>query len=113
MSEVLVDPEYLLSHGFNLSSQAACELCEAPWANADDLYFIEKEHHRQMFVVILAKEIPECNCGDDNGYTRQTWVQVDAGCGFVLIPDNVIDLTVERFEALYFGIRGKRPKVSV
>jgi hypothetical protein len=99
-----VDEEYLLSHGFErYNEEQSGEICDMPFMNEEDMHFREKEFDRNMFVLILSEGIPM-----DHGI----WVQYNAGCGFVRIPELWSGLPVKFFESIYYGIRGCYPKVT-
>lgn len=106
-----VTPEYLLSHGFmQYKSVEEGDVWEIPFQNEDDLHFREIEFDRRMFVVIFSK-----NYDDEkypNHYHHSIYVQEDAGCGFVCIPEAWWELPIEYFEAIYYGIRGEKPKFN-
>lgn len=101
-----VTPEYLLSHGFEkYDENDQYDIHECPFINNDHLHFREKEFDRNMFVVIFSQDME-----DKNHMHHQIYVQEDAGCGFTCIPERWWDLPIEYFEAIYFGIRGDKPK---
>jgi hypothetical protein len=110
--ETLVTKEYLLSHGFKQYYDWTDDLpCEVPkvfddYAN-NAVGYIEKEFHRQMFVVNISNDPI-----DDVSTFVSVYVQEDAGCGFVQIPFPWSELSVEFFESVYYGIRGEKPKLS-
>lgn len=109
MNQQNITPEYLLSHGFfqyNTSEEGDC--CDVPFIEGY-LHFREIEFSRQLFVVLLSQR------DDDDisqGYDDTVYVQVDAGCGFVEIPFPWVDLPIEYFEAVYYGIHGEKPKFN-
>jgi hypothetical protein len=103
-----VTPSYLLSHGFvQYKSADEVGIHEIPFYSTDDLYFVESNFDRRMFVVSFS---PSYN--DDDHWHHSIYVQEDAGCGFVCIPEAWWDLPVEYFEAIYYGIRGEKPKFT-
>lgn len=109
MSKQNVTPEYLLSHGFvqyNTSEEGDC--CDIPFIEGY-LHFRQIEFSRQLFVVLLSQR-------DDNdisqGYDDTVYVQIDAGCGFIEMPFPWVDLPIEYFESVYYGIQGEKPKFN-
>lgn len=103
-----VTPSYLLEHGFvQYKSVEEGWVHEIPFQNEDDLHFKEASHDRRMFVVIFSPSYEH-----DGHWHHSIYVQVDAGCGFVCIPEPWWDLPVEYFEAIYYGIRGEKPKFN-
>lgn len=103
-----VTPTYLLSHGFvQYKSIDEGEIYDIPFQNEDDLHFREIEFDRRMFVVIFSKDY-----NDETHWHHSIYVQEDAGCGFVCIPEAWWELPIEYFEAIYYGIRGEKPKYT-
>lgn len=106
MSETkYVTPEYLLSHGFVQYKDGYHKDVpfDAPFYDEHAFHFMEKQFHRQMFVVILWPD------DDETGeYDHVIYVQHDAGCGFVQIPEAWAQLPIEYLEAIYYGIRGEK-----
>ncbi len=105
-----VTPEYLLAHGFvELEPGKTLDLVDVPFRSEDpdhfDRLFFEADMNRNMFIVILTE-----NFESENGFDHQIFVQDDAGCGFVQIPERWVSLEVEHLEAIYFGINGTKPK---
>lgn len=98
-----VTPEYLLSHGFfQYYSPEETGIFETPFENKEDLHFMEKDKNRNMFVVIFSERL-----SDDEGYDHQIYIQDDAGCGFIPIPERWWDLPIKYFEALHYAITGE------
>lgn len=101
-----VTPEYLLSHGFEMYDEdSQFEINQLPFNNKEQLHFRESEFDRNMFVVILSPSQEHSDHMD-----HEIYVQEDAGCGFTPIPERWWDLAIEYFEAIYYGIRGCKPK---
>lgn len=103
-----VTAEYLLSHGFRqYTSKEDGGVFEIPFYNDGGSYFREIKFDRNMFVVELTPRVlinPE-----EEGFSHSIYVQEDAGCGFVCIPEMWWDLPIEHFESIYYGIRGNKP----
>lgn len=105
--EVLVDADYLLSHGFiefnretyntDILELWPLDMPGLFWQKGER-YFVEKQIDRQQFFVIIY---------DDESLT--VYVQEDVGCGFIEIPFPWSELPVIYFEAVYYGIRGNKP----
>lgn len=106
-----ITEEYLLTHGFiKYQSVEDGDVYEIPFDNnSDTLHYKEASHHRQMFVVVFSYY----NGDPKDGYSKQVYVQDDAGCGFIRIPFPWWDLPVEHFESVYYGIRGYKPKSTL
>lgn len=106
----LVTPNYLLNHGFMpYNSEKDEKGYEYPFEdNEGNMHFREIEFSRQLFVVIFCFH----NFDPSQGYNRDVYVQDDVGCGFVQIPFPWWELTIEYFEAVYYGIRGHKPKFN-
>lgn len=106
MSDLLT-PAYLFAHGFTgvCPGDEVTELVGFPFFDPEwSLCFAEKDN-RRLFVVTMNK----CDNGDLNEH--QVYVQEDAGCGFVTLPDDGFgDVTVEQFECMYYGIKREKPK---
>ena len=106
--EEYVTMEYLLSHGFvQYKSAEEGDVCDIPFQSEDDFHFREIEFARQMFVIIFSPSFEH-----EGHYHHSIYVQEDAGCGFVCIPEQWWDLPIEYFEAIYYGIRGEKPKFT-
>jgi hypothetical protein len=104
MPNKYITPEYLLSHGFiQYNSFDESDIFDAPFFGQDALHFREKEFDRNIFIVVLWSD------GNASGYDHSIYVQEDAGCGFTQIPERWAGLPIEYFEAIYYGIRGKKP----
>jgi hypothetical protein len=102
-----ITPEYLLSHGFvQYNSIAEGDVYEIPFYDEHAMHFREVEFNRQMFVVVLW---PSDGILSATEYDHSIYVQEDAGCGFVQIPEAWCELPVDYFEAIYYGIRGDKP----
>lgn len=103
-----IGPEWLLSHGFiQYFSEHDTGIHEIPFYNKEDLHFVEKSFDRNMFVVILSPS------HEHEGHLHhEIYVQEDAGCGFTSIPERWWFLPIEYFEAIYYGIRGEKPKLT-
>lgn len=104
-----VTKQYLESVGFvqyNSPNDPRYEMSyKIPFYNEDDIHMMEKQFHRNLFVVILT---PHNDYeGIDESYL--VYVQEDAGCGFVNIPYRWSELHIEHFEALYISIMGHKP----
>lgn len=103
--EQTINEQYLLDHGFFQYDHiviARLPIGVPQMLQPGTKHFIEKDIHRQMFVVVIDYY---------GGQSDQTvYVQQDVGCGFVEIPFPWSDLSVEFFEAVYYGIRGHKPK---
>lgn len=103
MNEQILTSEYLLSHGFvQYNSPEEGDCCDIPFIEGY-LHFREIEFHRQMFVALIDPEETS---------DIMVHVQDDAGCGFVEIPFPWVELPIEYFEAVYYGIRGEKPKFN-
>lgn len=100
----LITPEYLLERGFvEYHTQEESGIWEAPFYE-DYRHFIEADHNRNMFVVLMQEP-------DKNGVRDHLiYVQENAGCGFVRIPERWYGMPKQYFEAIYFGIQGCKPK---
>jgi hypothetical protein len=72
----------------------------------NDLVYLQKKFHRQMFCVVLSDIVTLS--ASIVAYSVHVWVQVNAGCGFVQIPDGFEDMTIKRFERLYRAIRDEK-----
>lgn len=102
MGQQLVTPEYLLEHGFvQYKTTDETYVFDIPFYNKNDMHFMERDFNRNLFVVIL---IPYA----EGGYDYIVFVQKDAGCGFIKMPLRYVELHAEHFEALYYGIHGKK-----
>jgi len=107
--EEYVTPEYLLSHGFvQYKSIKEGDIWEIPFGETDALYFREINFDRNIFVVSFSPY----NGDPKEGYGCSVYVQEDAGCGFVCIPERWRELPIEYFESIYYGIRGEKPKFN-
>ena len=105
-----VTPSYLLSHGFiQYNSVEEGYYHDIPFIEGD-LHFKEIESDRRLFVVTFSKNYDEDKYPDH--WHHSIYVQEDAGCGFVCIPEAWWELPVEYFEAIYYGIRGEKPKFT-
>ena len=106
--EEYVTPEYLLSHGFyQYKSEEEGGLWEIPWEREESSYhFREIKSDRRICVVTFHPRL------DHEGYHYSVYFQDDAGCGFIQIPFYWWDLPIEYFEAVYYGIRGEKPKFT-
>jgi hypothetical protein len=100
---IYVTPEWLLNHGFvQYKSPEETEIHDIPFHNYDDQHFVEKEFARNMFVVVFSPSLEH-----DGHLHHQIWVQEDAGCGFVPIPEMWWFLPIEYLQSIYYGIRGE------
>lgn len=99
-----VTQEYLLTHGFfQYKSSEEGDCCSIPFLDEHSLHFREREFDRRLFVVVIdAEEITQVS----------VYVQEDAGCGFIEIPFPWVELPIEYFEAVYYGIRGEKPRYT-
>lgn len=105
-----VTPEYLLSHGFEkYISKSEGLINEIPFCEGD-LHFKEIEHDRRMFVVTFSPNMDQKKY--PGHFHHSIYVQEDAGCGFVCIPEPWWVLPIEYFESIYYGIRGEKPKYN-
>ncbi len=109
---MFVTPQYLTSHGFeHLQSHKDTGLYAPPEKMDRELYFCEKSRNRNCFIVTLERHDDEIHHpSTDSGFHHTIYVQDDAGCGFVRIPERWSALSIKHFEAIYFGINGVRPK---
>lgn len=105
-----VSIEYLLTHGFRpYKSVEDGDACDIPFEGNDEtLHFREIEDHRQMFVVLINRH----NYDPREDFAFWVYVQDDSGMGFVQIRFPWWSLPVEYFEAVYYGIRGEKPKYT-
>lgn len=109
-NEKVVTEEYLLTHGFfEYKSEEEGDIHEIPFGETDARYFREIEFTRQICVVSFS---PYNGDKETWGYHKGVYFQEDAGCGFICIPFPWWDLTIEYFESVYYGIRGKKPKLQ-
>jgi len=101
-----VTPYYLLSHGFiQYKSEEEGDMHEIPFEMEEgSIHFREIEFDRRICVVTFTPRL------DHDGYNYSVYFQDDAGCGFICIPLYWWDLPIEYFEAVYYGIRGEKPK---
>lgn len=104
-----ITEEYMKAHGFEEYGQDKVgDIYGLPFLEGDEhVHFKEKEFDRQMFVVVFCKNYD----GSDDG-SRIVYVQENAGCGFIEMPFPWTYLCVEYFEAVYYGIRGHKPKFT-
>lgn len=110
INDELVTPEYLIAHGF--IQYGDHEYDDLP-INTPTLFkrycsvdgYIEKELHRQMFIVQIDRDFDSLEA-----INIQVYVQEDIGCGFIEIPFPWVELSVDFFESVYYGIRGHKPK---
>lgn len=105
----LLTPEWLLQHGFEwLTTESMPPAFDVSIHedNADFRLLIEKEIHRNQFCVVMEQiQYPDADCV---WYDTAIWMQEDIGCGFYEVPDpNIREWTVERFQSLYFALRGE------
>jgi hypothetical protein len=96
--EVHVTPEWLLGHGFvRYTDKERKDIYNIPFWNEDDMHFREAEFDRNMFVVILSPSIEH-----EGHLCHQIYVQEDAGCGFVSIPERWWFLPIEYLQSIYY-----------
>ena len=109
-----VTPQYLTSHGFyRLEFGSDPGRAYFPEFSDDDLCFLEKNGSRQEFVVIMSPYSENIHASSSpRDYFYHVYVQEDAGCGYVEIPFPWTLLPIKYFEAVYFGITGKKPGAS-
>lgn len=110
INDELVTPEYLIAHGFKQYWGRPNEEYLPygyPYHGVGYSYYLEKEMSRQMFAIVISGE-PIALLDVSNFVS--VYVQEDAGCGFIQIPFPWTELSVEFFEAVYYGIRGYKPK---
>lgn len=109
MNEQKLTPEYLLSHGFvEYKTEEEGDCFDIPFWDENHLHFRETAFDRQLFVVVF---VPY-NGDSLQGFSPAVYVQIDAGCGFIRVPFPWVELTIEYFESVYYGIRGEKPKNS-
>jgi hypothetical protein len=102
-------PEWLLAHGFELltgDNMPPAFDVSIRGDNASFRLLIEKGIHRNQFCVVME----QMSYTDSTiWYDTAIWMQDNIGCGFGEIPDSIIsEWTVERFQALYFALRGEK-----
>ena len=103
-----VTPEYLLSHGFfEYKSEKEGDIHDIPFELENgSTHFREIKFDRRICVVTFSPRMSH------EGFDYSVYFQDDAGCGFVLMPFYWWDLPIEYFEAVYYGIRGEKPKLQ-
>lgn len=106
--EEYVTMEYLLSHGFvQYKSKEDGDIYDIPFTEQEgSFHFREIDFDRMICVIVFSPRISH------EGYDYQVYFQDDAGCGFIGIPFYWWDLPIEYFEAVYYGIRGEKPKFT-
>lgn len=99
-----VTRDYLVSKKFikvdNEYMASKLGVWDLEYANRNDVnVYTEQEICRQQFAVVFF--------GDDDE-SPTVFVQYNIGCGWMAIPDGFAQLQQERFEALFFAIRGEK-----
>lgn len=101
-------PNWLLKNGFEYYHPTA----EPPSFDVDfkktDTVLLETGIHRNQFCVVMT---PQQYSDGEVWFDTAIWMQHNIGCGFDQIPDcNITEWTIERFEMLYFALRGYHSK---
>lgn len=101
-------PNWLLKNGFEYFHPMASPPAFDVNFEEIDTVLLETGIHRNQFCVVMS---PMQYIGDKEWFDTAIWMQDNIGCGFSQIPDcNITEWTIERFEMLYFALRGYHPK---
>lgn len=111
LEEINIVPDLLLKNGFieyhpgDEDKNSDITLTYPHNLPEGDRVFMERDFHRNLFVVVFCEEF-EIN-GDLDIYVLE-----DAGCDFVCMPLRWSNLNVEFFNSLYYAFMGEN-KITV